>query len=382
MTESRAHTPATDELEAWLALVRAPGFGPQPLAGLLQRNLPPTALLREPGLAAELGLPPAARRWLQQPDRDRIEADLRWAEQDAAHVIPLTDPAYPPLLREIPDPPPVLFVVGNPEWLRFHHLAIVGSRNPTPYGRGQARGIARQLGRGGLSITSGLARGIDAEAHRAALAVGAPTLAVMGTGPDLVYPARHRDLAHQIAERGALVTEFPPGSPPRSPHFPRRNRVIAGLSLGVLVVEAALRSGSLITARHAMEQGREVFAVPGSVTNPLARGCHALIRQGAKLVENGADVLEELGPLAGANHRLLLEEPDPAPAAAEDPLLDPDHQRVLAAVEDFPTAVDEIVARSGLTPEEVSSILLILELGGHVCASAGGKYSRSAPTRG
>jgi DNA processing protein len=276
------------------------------------------------------------------------------------------------LLREIPTPPPVLFVRGDPALLSRPQLAIVGTRNPTASGRRTAREFAAHLAGAGLVITSGLALGIDAEAHRGALEQGW-TVAVMGTGPDRLYPARHRELARQIAEQGALVSELPPGTPPNAENFPRRNRVISGLSLGTLVVEAATQSGSLISARLAGEQGREVFAIPGSIHNPMARGCHALIRQGAKLVETGADILEELGPLAAT-----VTTPDPHPrdiptSPAVSP--DPEHAALLALLGESPTAIDTLVERSGLTAEAVSSMLLIMELQGYV-ASAGGFYTR------
>jgi DNA processing protein len=224
-------------------------------------------------------------------------------------------------------------------------------------------------------ITSGLAAGIDAAAHSGALAAGKPTIAVMGTGLDRVYPARHRDLAHRIAEQGALVSEFPLGTEPRPGNFPQRNRIISGLGLGTLVVEAAIRSGSLISARCATEQGREVFAIPGSIHNPLARGCHALIRQGAKLVETAQDILAELGPLAGAWAGATDSQlPDSAPEPAGE--LDAEYMQLLEYTGFDPTSVDTLVQRSGLTPAEVSSMLLQLELGGHIASSPGGLYNR------
>ena len=212
---------------------------------------------------------------------------MEWLSQPGNHVVHFQDAAYPALLKQIADPPPLLFVRGDRDYLAQPQLAIVGSRNPTHTGRALAREFAAHLASFGLTITSGLASGIDGAAHQGAIEAGGTTLAVTGTGLDRVYPARHRDLAHRVAENGALVTEFPPGTAPLAANFPRRNRLISGLSLGTLVVEAALRSGSLITARSALEQGREVFAIPGSIHNPLARGCHALIRDGAKLVESG-----------------------------------------------------------------------------------------------
>jgi DNA processing protein len=251
-------------------------------------------------------------------------------------------------------------------------LAMVGSRNPTPGGVRTATDFAAHLARAGLVITSGLALGIDAASHAGALEAGQPTIAVMGTGLDRVYPGSHRELAHRIAEQGALVSEFPVGSQPRPENFPRRNRIISGLSLGTLVVEAASRSGSLISARCAADQGREVFAIPGSIHNPLARGCHALIRQGAKLVETAGDVVNELGALALAG--TLQEVANPA--AAEAPALDPEYATLLDAIGFDPVPVDVLVATCGLTPAEVSSMLLQLELRGFVASSPGGLYNR------
>jgi DNA processing protein len=254
-------------------------------------------------------------------------------------------------------------------------LAIVGSRNPTPSGQQTAMDFARFLARAGLVISSGLAAGIDGAAHRGALQTDTPTLAVTGTGLDRVYPARHRDLAHRIAEQGALVSELPPGTPPLPANFPRRNRIISGLSIGTLVVEAAQKSGSLITARLATEQGREVFAIPGSIHNPLARGCHALIRQGAKLVETAEDILEELGPLLGSLVAAGTQAADPVEPAPRK--WDQEYQQLMAALDFDPAPVDLLIQRSGLTADAVSSMLLLLELEGFVSAAAGGRYCRT-----
>jgi DNA processing protein len=310
---------------------------------------------------------------LAGPQAGAFERDLAWLEEPHNHLIASADPAYPPLLREIPDPPPLLFVRGDPAFLCAPQLAIVGSRNPTHGGADNARAFGNHLAQAGLAITSGLALGIDACAHEAALAAGGSTLAIAATGLDRVYPAAHRELAHRIAGQGALVSEFPLGTPPRRENFPRRNRLISGLSLGVLVVEAALKSGSLITARYAAEQGREVFAIPGSIHSPLARGCHALIRQGAKLVETAQDVLEELGALAR-----FVAAPVPVPAAATAAGTDPAQTELLALMGYDPLDMDTLAGRSGLTPGEVSSMLLLMELCGLVEARPGGKYQRSS----
>ena len=364
---------STEILHHWLALYRTAAIG---TAGLRRLRLafadPAAALHASPAQLQALGLAPAAVAALRQPDWAGAEADLRWLETDRHHLIGLGDPGYPALLAEIPDPPPLLFVHGDPTVLSLPQLALVGSRNPTPTGTRAAHDFAAHLAGAGLIITSGLALGVDGAAHQGALDAGGITLAVMGTGPDRIYPARHRDLAHAIVERGALVTEFPLGTPPLPDHFPRRNRLISGLSLGTLVVEAALRSGSLITARFALEQGREVFAIPGSIHNPLARGCHALIRQGAKLVEDAHDITEELGALCGA-----CVAGDPRETPPESGELAEDYRQLLDCMGYDPVSVDELASRCGLTAKALSSMLLLLELQDYVTSSAGGRYVRT-----
>ena len=369
--------PAT--LKDWLILLRAPGIGPRGCAELLQHFADPGAVRSASRSAlAALGVGAAALDYFALTQWPDVERDLDWAAQPAHHVITLHDAAYPVLLREIADPPPLLFVHGDASLLASPQLAIVGSRNPTPSGAQTAHDFAAHLARTGLTITSGLALGIDAASHRGALEAGGATLAVAGTGLDRVYPASHRDVAHAIAERGALISEFPPGTPPLPEHFPRRNRLISGLALGTLVVEAALRSGSLITARHALEQGREVFAIPGSIHNPLARGCHALIRQGAKLVETAADIVEELGALARFAGTSSSSGATEAKTAVDDsPLSDPDYRKLFDCMDFVPSSIDQLVERSGLTPEAVSSMLLIMELQGYVIPVAGGCYTRA-----
>jgi DNA processing protein len=262
---------------------------------------------------------------------------------------------------------------GDAALLCAPQLAIVGSRNPSHSGCDNARAFSELLTRAGLVVTSGLALGIDACAHAAALDAGGQTIAVAATGLDRVYPSAHRELAHRIAAQGALVSEFALGTPPRREHFPRRNRLISGRSLGVLVVEAALQSGSLITARLAAEQGREVFAIPGSIHSPLARGCHALIRQGAKLVETAQDVLEELGALAG-----FVAAPPGANATPPGAPSDPAQQELLELIGYDPVEMDTLIARSGLTPGRVSSMLLLMELRGLIEARPGGRYQRTS----
>ncbi len=295
-----------------------------------------------------------------------------WLQQENHHLLMLGDDAYPELLAGIGGAPTQLYVAGDPELLHLPALAIVGSRNPTGGGARNAFEFARHLGAMGFCIVSGLAQGIDAAAHRGALAAGAPTIAFLGHGIDRVYPACNRELAHEIARHGALVSEFPLGMAPTRALFPQRNRLISGISFGTLVVEAARRSGSLITARLAAEQGREVFAIPGSIHNPLTRGCHQLIRQGAKLVEAAEDIIAELAPLVG--HLLeAMEAPTAAGEATVD--ADPEYVKLLDALGHDPVSIDELVERSGLTIDHVSSMLLILELEGTIEKLSGGRYS-------
>lgn len=363
-----AHGSREQTLRAWLALLHTYGLGNRTLYPLLDEHSPEQLLTNPPE-----SLPAEIRETLRHPPTDLIDRDLEWLAQDNNQIVCLSDPDYPALLRLIPDPPLLLFIHGNPDVLALPQLAMVGSRNPTSGGLQTARDFARHLAEGGFAITSGLALGIDAAAHEGALKGNGITLAVTGTGLDRVYPARHHQLAHAIAEQGALISEFPPGTPPKAENFPRRNRIIAGLSLGTLVVEAALRSGSLITARLASEQGREVFAIPGSIHNPLARGCHALIRQGAKLVETAQDILEELGAITGA----MLPEDETADVPAAAVALDEEHRQLLDTMGYDPLTMDEIVTRSGLTAPAVSSMLLILELDGLVKSQPGGRFLRS-----
>jgi DNA processing protein len=306
-------------------------------------------------------------------DGDRELRD--WLSQPNHYFLPVSDERYPARLRQISSPPRGLYVVGDPEVLGTAQLAIVGSRNPTPTGLDNAQAFAETLARSGLTITSGLALGIDAAAHRGALEAGGLSVAVCGTGLDRVYPARHRDLARRIAEHGALVSEFPPGTPPLPENFPRRNRIISGLSLGVLVVEAARESGSLITAKQATAQGREVFAIPGSIHNPLSRGCHRLIREGAKLVEEANDVLEEIGPLLPVE---AVPSRETRTDAGAIPDLDGDYRELMNALGHEPARVDHLVERTGLAADAVASMLLILELRGIVQQAPGGSYLRKS----
>lgn len=298
---------------------------------------------------------------------------LQRADSEGWHVVSWEDPRYPTLLREIPAPPPLLYVNGDVALLGSKQIAIVGSRHASPAGLETARQFGAELSRSGLTITSGLALGIDAASHRGALQADCPTIAVVATGLDSVYPRRHGALAAHIAQSGAVVSEFSLGTAPNAKHFPQRNRIISGLALGVLVVEAALRSGSLITARYALEQNREVFAIPGAINSPVSKGCNALIQQGAKLVETIDDVLAELtyGVVAQP-------EKSTASHAVEWVGEHKAEQHILLAVGFEPTHTDKIIARSGLPAAEVLAALMLLELQGHIAACAGG-FSRVHP---
>ncbi len=330
-----------------------------------------------PAALGAAGVPARIIDGLRHAARE-IDGDRRWLATRQHHFIPWYSELYPPLLSELADPPVALYVRGNPELLSLPQIAIVGSRNPTPNGREAAHEFAAELARAGLVVTSGLAIGIDAASHAGALHVGGTTIAVCGTGLDVPYPASNVELAERIVAQGALVSEFPLGTAPLKANFPRRNRVISGLALGTLVVEAALRSGSLITARLAAEQGREVFAMPGSIRNPQVRGCHQLIRQGAKLVETPHDIFEELRPLAGALAHLTDTRNTVDREPKTDGLLHKGHQILLDALGFEPAGVDLLVERTGLRADEVASMLLILELDGRVESYPGGLYLRHA----
>lgn len=385
-----------DDLAAWLRLTLLPGVGPERQRSLLSAfGLPERIFAASRSAVGAVVGADIADLLLAPPDQARIDAALAWAAEPGNHIITLADPGYPRTLLEIADPPVLLYVKGDPALLATTALALVGARSATPAGAANAEAFASSLAGSGLTIVSGLALGVDAAAHRGALAQpDGKTIAVIGTGADRVYPAKHQALAREIAMRGAIVSEYPLGTPPLPHNFPRRNRLIAGLSRGVLVVEAAVGSGSLITARLASECGREVFAIPGSIHSPLARGCHRLIRDGAKLVETAADVLDELAwarPQSKADDtaRPLSRRPatnrrrgsDSAsaplftapPASAEMP---PQHAAVLAALGHDPLDIDTLTARCGLTLDALYAILLALELDGQVGRLPGGRFQR------
>jgi DNA processing protein len=294
-----------------------------------------------------------------------------WLDEPGHALLHLGDDNYPELLARISNPPESLYIIGDPALLHVPSLAIVGSRNPSSGGARNAFEFARFLGRSGFCIVSGLAQGIDSAAHKGALAAGASTIAFLGHGIDTIYPAQNRELAAQIARQGALVSEFPLGTAPMKELFPQRNRLISGIALGTLVGEAARRSGSLITARLASEQGREVFAIPGSIHNAMARGCHRLIRDGAKLVESADDILSELAPLMG---HVLDADRQPTSSTSPTRVNDPEYVKLLESLGHDPISVDELVAHSGLTIGQLSSMLLILELDGMVEKLSGGRY--------
>ncbi len=352
-------------LQTWLRLDGVPGLGPVRARRLLQScSLDDLARMNAADLAARGWRAPQIHAFLH-PDTAGLAEVQAWLQAPAHHLLTWDHPAYPPLLRQAPAPPLLLFVAGAPALLSSMQVALVGTRNPTPGGQEAAACLSRELAQGGVTITSGLALGIDGICHRAALQVQGLTLAVLGSGLARCYPRRHQPLAEAIvAEGGALVSEFWPQTAPRPEHFPRRNRIISGLSLGTVVVEAAEQSGSLITARYALEQGREVFAVPGSIHNPQARGCHRLIQQGAKLVASAADILEELAPLAGF---VMAQRPGGLKGASDLPF-----PALLDNVGYEATATDLIIQRSGLPVAEVMRQLLELELAGGILSVPGG----------
>jgi len=398
-------TPANESspLSAWLRLSLEPGAGPVLAGKLMQVFGPPSQLYATPHarlaeklpalLAASIADPPSADTVAM------IDRALAWGDRPGHHLVTLADDAYPALLRETPDPPVLLYVVGELAALSVPAIAIVGARHATPGGSETAHDFAFALATRGWCITSGLALGIDAAAHRGALAAtDGVTVAVVGTGADIVYPARNRELAHRIAAGGAIMSELPLGTPAVAHHFPRRNRLVAGLSRGVVVVEAAVHSGSLITARLATDIGREVFAIPGSIHSPLARGCHALIRQGAKLVETAQDILDELAPQMPPPARVQEVAPGTlagviaageGPPARHDEARDPvagiaraatpPDDPLLALLGFDPLNVDEVQRRAGLDPAALQGRLLTLELAGHIARLPGARIQRRAP---
>jgi DNA processing protein len=355
-------------LKAWLALSLTRGLGGESARRLLKEFGSPEAVFAasagslksivKPDTAAEIGKGIAD---------DALAPVLAWLEENNNCIVTLADSDYPQSLLNIPDPPLLLYVKGRLDLLNYPALAVVGSRNATPQGIANAEAFAKSLSDAGLCIISGMAHGIDAAAHRGALRCQGnncgSSIGVVGTGLDKVYPAANLDLAHALASQGALVSEFPLGTPPLAANFPRRNRIISGMSVGCLVVEASLQSGSLITARLALEQGRDVFAIPGSIHAPQSKGCHALLKQGAKLVETAQDILEELGGLPAT----------PAGSQATQQCAD---STLLEQIGFDPVDLDTLGARCGLTVSQLSAMLLTLELEGRISALPGGQYQR------
>ncbi len=376
-----------EALQYWVSLLRVPGVGPKNFQKLLMAfGSPKGVFAASLNKIKEAGIRQSVAESIKNTSVDKPLADIDWLQSDDNHhIITLDCKEYPQLLKQISNPPPLLYVHGHLSLLNDPQLAIVGSRNPTQGGKTSAYDFAKYLAQSGLCINSGLALGIDGYAHQGALDADAPTIAVIATGIDRVYPARHRDLAHKIVAQGAIVSEFPIGIQPKAENFPRRNRIISGLSHGTLVVEAALQSGSLITARLASEQGREVFAIPGSIHNPLARGCHQLIRQGAKLVETAQDIFDEMSALIDlqavatntTKHNSTTDKPtDSSKEALNIPGLDASQALLLDKMGYDPVQIDQLVPRTQMTVEEISAMLLILELQNYVSASGNGTYTR------
>ncbi len=371
------------EIQAWLHLLRAPGLGSVKTQKLLQTFGDAQTAIQQKSFPKDCQVPSSATRYLQQANNDDLAAELSWLNKNNNHILPLNDPLYPPQLRQIEDPPLLLFVKGQAETLLLPQLAVVGSRNATAGGINNTQAFCHDLSQKGYVITSGLAAGIDATAHQAALDAGGQTVAVMGTGINQIYPKSHQQLAKSIVTQGAVISELPLNTPPHAHNFPRRNRIIAGLSLGTLVVEAAKKSGTLITARLSMEQNRPVMAIPGSIHNPHSKGCHLLIKQGAKLVESAQDIAEELSPsvaMLSDQIRDQLQQSDSPNLEknSEDPIcqLPDSQQKVLSAMGHDPISFDHLMAATSMAVAELNSDLMLLELSGWISKSPGSQYQR------
>lgn len=374
------HSEDISEKTLWISLSSIHGVGTQTFYQLLKTfGNPANVYAASYNQLKEVVSEKVAAEITQGVNEEALKDVIHWLSQPNNHLVTLADAHYPKALLEITDPPPLLYAKGNVALLNLPSIAIVGSRNASVQGEKNAEAFAHDLCSYGLCIISGLALGIDGAAHRGALKVNGATIAVVGTGLDIVYPAKHRDLAHQIVERGLIISEFALGTPSKPQNFPKRNRIISGLSLGCLVVEANLQSGSQITARLAAEQGREVFAIPGSIHSPMSKGCHQLIKQGAKLVDCLQDIVEDLGLNRGINSDLNsnLDNLNPDNAAsntteknntANNPLL------ILMGFE--PMTLENLVHLSSLTVSEVSSMLMLLELEGRVASLTGGQYQK------
>jgi len=362
-----------DDLTHWLTLSMVAGLTAEKFLAALESTGSIKQLFScNENQLKNFGFTPHQVALIKSPEPEKIEAMQSWLTEPNHHLLPITDPRYPDTLKTIDNPPKLLFLIGDIDFLYQPQIAMVGSRSPSAAGRKIAEDFAQHLSANGLTITSGLARGIDGASHKGALKGIGSTIAVVATGLDRVYPAQHRALAHQISEQGLLISEQPLGVAPHAGLFPMRNRIISGLSQGVLVVEAAIKSGTLITARHAIEQNKEVFAIPGSIHNPAVKGCHALIKQGAKLVETADDILEEL--------QILVKNDTSGDTTRETQdqntqNQDPDYQKLLSCMGYEPTDIDSIAECTGFSAANIASMLLILELQGDIVAQ-NGLYTR------
>ena len=368
------------EISQWLTLNQTPGLGNAAFCQLLSKFGSPEGIFNAKlSQLREVVNDDIAQKISNGVDAEMIAPTLKWLEKDNVHIVTFADSNYPQKLLEISNPPAVLYAIGNLHWLNHPTIAIVGSRSATPQGEKNAEEFAKSLCEQGLCVISGMALGIDGAAHRGSLKANGATIAVVGTGLDIVYPARHRDLAHKIAEGGLILSEFPLGTPSKAQNFPRRNRLISGLSLGCLVVEANIDSGSLITARLAAEQGREVFAIPGSIHSPVTKGCHQLIKQGAKLVESVQDILEEINwvsivnSLPSKNSQLSISPLGLMPDVSANSL---QTNTVLDLMGFDLVNFESIRTNSGLTTEVLSSMLMLLELENKITSLAGSNYQR------
>ena len=360
------------DVALWLTLYLTPGLGNASICKLLAKfGSPDHIFSAKHSQLREIVDDNIARNLLKGVDTELITPTLNWLQKESAHVVTLADFNYPKTLLEIPNPPTLLYAIGHLHWLNFPSIAMVGSRSSTPQGEKNATDFAFSLCNQGLCVVSGMALGIDGAAHLGAIKANGATIAVVGTGLDIVYPAKHRDLAHKIAERGLIISEFPLGTPSKAQNFPRRNRLISGLSLGCLVVEANVASGSLITARLSAEQGREVFAIPGSIHSPVAKGCHQLIKQGAKLVESVQDILEELKNLLPAVSPYGLIKSDDLHV-----IIGSETNTVLTCMGFDAIDFDTIQSLCALTTDSLSAMLMILELEGKITTLVGGKFQR------
>ncbi len=377
----------TEDIQAWLHLFKAPGLGVVKISSLLAEFEQASNVLKQKSFDKHHQIPAKALRYIQQANTDDIATELSWLEKDNNYLLVFDDPLYPPQLKQIDDPPLLLFVKGQPEVLLLPQLAVVGSRHATRGGLENTQSFCSDLVNKGWVITSGLAAGIDSAAHQAAINENGQTVAVMGTGINQIYPAHNQALAKSIIKNGAVVSEFPINTPPNAHNFPRRNRIIAGLSLGTLVIEAAKKSGTLITARQAMEQGRPVMAIPGSIHNPLVKGCHLLIKQGAKLVESATDIEEELTPSITMLSNQIQQQLDQSSSIKKTVTVEKSNQnhtsglssteqQVIDTMGFDPITFDDLVHETSLNSADLSAVMLALELSNWVEVLPGTRYQR------